>query len=101
MPTKKPRVTFTISEEQLSLVEDFQFSNKIKNQTQAILQLIDKGLEDFSVEALAENLVPPSLEDGDRELLDKFHSLDLIDRGRVLERIDILLGSEKYKQEAV
>lgn len=47
MPTKKPRVTFAISQEQLSAVENFQFDNKIKNQTQAILALIEKGLSDF------------------------------------------------------
>lgn len=47
MPTEKPRVTFTISRERLSELEAYQHDNKIKNQTQAILSLIEKGLSDF------------------------------------------------------
>lgn len=47
MPTDKPRVTFTISKEQLSKLESFKYENRIKNQTQAILTLIDKGLSDY------------------------------------------------------
>lgn len=47
MPTEKPRVTFTISKERLSELEAYQHDNKIKNQTQAILSLIEKGLSDF------------------------------------------------------
>ena len=44
MPTDKPRVTFAISEEKLAELEAYRYDNKIKNQTQAILSLIDKGL---------------------------------------------------------
>lgn len=47
MPTDKPRVTFAISEEKLTELEKYRFENKIKNQTQAILSLIEKGLSDF------------------------------------------------------
>ena len=44
MPTDKPRVTFAIDEEKLAKLESYRYDNKIKNQTQAILSLIDKGL---------------------------------------------------------
>ena len=44
MPTEKPRVTITMSQEQLDRVDDFRFSHKMKNQTQAILSLIESGL---------------------------------------------------------
>ena len=47
MPTEKPRVTFTISREKLSELESYQHDNKIKNQTQAILSLLDKGISDY------------------------------------------------------
>jgi len=47
MPTEKPRVTFTISQEKLDLVDTYRFDNKFKNQTQAILSLIEKGLSDL------------------------------------------------------
>ncbi len=48
MPTEKPRVTFTISPEKLSEVENYKFANRLKNQSQAILSLIEKGLSDYS-----------------------------------------------------
>ncbi len=47
MPTEKPRVTFTISQEKLDKVDAYRFDNKFKNQTQAILSLIEKGLADL------------------------------------------------------
>lgn len=50
MPTEKPRVTFTISKERLSDVEDYRFENKLKNQTQAILSLLEKGLSGIEKE---------------------------------------------------
>lgn len=45
MPTEKPRITITMSEDQLAQIEAYKFENKIKNQTQAILALIEKGMD--------------------------------------------------------
>lgn len=50
MPTEKPRITITMSEEQLGQIEDYKFGNKMKNQTQAILSLIEKGMESLDAE---------------------------------------------------
>lgn len=47
MPTKNPRVTFTLDQETLNRIDDFRFSDKSKNQTQAILRLLDAGLSAF------------------------------------------------------
>lgn len=44
MPTNKPRVTFAISPEELTALEDYQYANRIKSQSKAILALIEKGL---------------------------------------------------------
>ena len=44
MPTDKPRVTFTVSQDTLQKIDEFRFTTKAKNQTQAILALIEKGL---------------------------------------------------------
>lgn len=44
MPTEKPRVTFTLDKETLEKIDEFRFSSKSKNQSQAILSLIEKGL---------------------------------------------------------
>ena len=45
MPTVKPRVTIVMSEELLKQVDNYRFSHRIKNQSQAIAQLIAKGIE--------------------------------------------------------
>lgn len=42
----------------------------------------------------------PPITDEDKDLLDKYHKLDVFDRGRVIERIDTLLESDKYKEVA-
>lgn len=47
MPTEKPRITITMSDEQLDQIKEFQFSNKMKNQTQAILHLVELGFSEL------------------------------------------------------
>lgn len=59
MPTNKPRVTITMTEQELEAIEDYQYFNNKKNQTQAILDLIRKGLDEAeaaSTEISAEEL---------------------------------------------
>ena len=48
MPTEKPRVTITVSKEQLDEIEEYRYGNKMKNQTQAILSLVRLGLDELS-----------------------------------------------------
>jgi metal-responsive CopG/Arc/MetJ family transcriptional regulator len=43
----KPLITFTVDEELLKRIEDFQFDNRIKNRSQAITQLVLKGMEEM------------------------------------------------------
>lgn len=68
MPTEKPRVTFTISKEQLSELESYRFEHRYKNQTQAILSLIDKGLSDLETGSKK----APSYSDGALKLADDY-----------------------------
>jgi len=44
-PNAKPTITVTLDEELLKKIEDYQFENRIKNRSQAIQQLIIKGME--------------------------------------------------------
>lgn len=41
----KPTITLTIDEELLKLLEDYQFDNRIRNRSQAIAELLRKGME--------------------------------------------------------
>lgn len=46
--TEKPRFTVTVSDEMKKNIEDFFHSRKFKNQSQAVNQLIERGLDSFS-----------------------------------------------------
>lgn len=96
MPTKKPRVTFAISEEQLSEVESYRTSNKLKNQSQAILSLIEKGLSDFLPEKI-EKLNPP-LDKKEGKLVEMYQRLNEEGQERLLETADDMVRSGKYKK---
>ena len=61
MPTEKPRITFTLDEETLKAVDEYRFKYKKKNQSQAILSLIDLGMESLLSE-MEENKKAPKLE---------------------------------------
>ena len=50
MPTEKPRVTFTVSKETLDEIDRYRFASRSKNQSQAILSLIERGLENCEKE---------------------------------------------------
>lgn len=43
-PNAKPIINITIDEELLRKIEDYQFDNRIKNRSQAIAELLQKGL---------------------------------------------------------
>ena len=45
MSTEKPRFTVTVSDEMKKSIEDFFHSRKFKNQSQAVNQLIERGLD--------------------------------------------------------
>ena len=52
MPTDNPRITFTLSEDMRERIDEYRFSNRIKNQTKAIVDLINTGLQVVSDKAL-------------------------------------------------
>lgn len=47
MSTDKPRFTITIDEELLERLEDYRFENRCPNRTQAFLELLRKGLDEY------------------------------------------------------
>jgi len=46
MPTKRPQILLTLSEELLKKIEDFRFDNRIGSRSEAVRQLIEKGLKE-------------------------------------------------------
>ena len=50
MPTKQPVITMIFSEKLLNRVEDYRYENRIPTRTEAIRQLLEKGLEQYEKE---------------------------------------------------
>lgn len=75
MPTLNPRITFTVSDETMKAIDEYRFSHRMRNQTQAILSLIDLG---FKVLDGNEHIIEPSekLTDEDRRVLTAYNEAD-------------------------
>ncbi len=93
MPTMNPRITFTVSEETMKAIDDYKFSHRMKNQTQAILSLIDIG---FKVLEDKEPIEPAvKLSDEDREVLDAYHAADPVSRLYAMHILKMELPEKK------
>ena len=87
MPTLNPRITFTVSDETMKAIDEYRFSHRMRNQTQAILSLIDLG---FKVLDGNELIIEPAekFSDEDRRVLDAYHAADPVYQGIVLEILE-------------
>lgn len=50
MPTEKPRLTFALSEELREQINEYQFTHRVKNQSQAIISLLNMGIDAINQE---------------------------------------------------
>lgn len=86
MPTMNPRITFTVSEETMKAIDEYRFSHRLRNQTQAILSLIDIG---FKVLQGNEPIEPAEkLTDEDRRVLNAYHAAEPVYQGIALEILE-------------
>lgn len=51
MATEKPRILVTVDEDLLQEIDDYRFGNRIKTQSEAVRQLLLKGLEKVKKDA--------------------------------------------------
>lgn len=102
MPTDKPRFTVTVSDTMKKSIEDFQYSNRIRNQNQAVSQLIERGLDSLSNEPAKPSSIhsPKSVNDfscAEYEMVKKYRALD--EHGKGI--IDIVLQKEFERIESL
>lgn len=45
MATEKPRFTLTVPEDTLKKIDDFRFDNRYNSRTEAVLEIIRRGIE--------------------------------------------------------
>lgn len=92
MPTTNPRITFMVSDDTLKAIEEYRFEHRLRNQTQAILSLINLGFKaltgkDFSQET--------EISDEDRRILNLYHNTDPIFQNVALK---IMMDNPKAKE---
>lgn len=94
MPTIKPRVTITMDSEQLNKIEEYRFKHRCKNQTQAILSLIEAG---FSVLEISASNTPnkDAFSTDEMKIIKKYRKLDA--HGK--EMVDFVLEKESERCE--
>ena len=87
MPTLNPRITFTVSDDTMKAIDEYRFSHRMRNQTQAILSLIDLG---FQVLNGDEPVTEPDekLSDEDKRVLNAYHAADPVYQGIALEILE-------------
>lgn len=86
MPTMNPRITFTVSEETMKAIDEYRFSHRMKNQTQAILSLIDIGFKVLQEKGKIEPA--EKLTDEDRRVLKAYHAAEPVYQGIALEILE-------------
>lgn len=48
MPTDKPRFTITLDQELVDRINNYKYSHRMKNQNQAVVSLIEKGMDSLT-----------------------------------------------------
>lgn len=86
MPTDNPRLSFMVTHEMKDRITDYQFDHKCKNTSQALLELIQRGLEiiqdsgnskvDPEAQQVAINEIRTELTSDEITLLNCFRSLN-------------------------
>lgn len=95
MPTEKPRITITMSNDQLKRIEEYRYSGRLKNQTQAILSLIEKGYDALTENGgieIFDSKKAPSVSDEAMNLAQDYDNLDNWGRQAVRELADTELS---------
>ena len=95
MPTINPRITFTVSEEMLKRIDAYRFDNRIKNQTQAIVSLIDIGLA--SLNNGGKEPLDYSITDEEMHVVEAYRYADKKIRDAALNMLESYPEQKKHK----
>ena len=85
MPTMNPRITFTVSDDTMKAIDEYRFEHRMRNQTQAILSLIDIGFKALTGKDFPKE---PQITDDDMRILQIYHDADPIYREIALEILE-------------
>lgn len=102
MSTDKPRFTVTVSDEMKKSIEDFYHAKKFKNQSQAVNQLIERGLDSLLDEKLkvqnpSTSRIPHDFSVAELGMIKKYRALD--EHGK--ELVELVLDKELERVNSV
>ena len=98
MPTNKPRAMITFNDEELyKAVDEYRFAHRFRSQNEAVMDLINKGIERLMSETPIEPV--EKLTDEDRHVLNAYHAAEPVYQGIALEILESH-QAEKKKNHA-
>jgi hypothetical protein len=92
MPTTNPRITFTVSEDTMKAIDEYRFEHRMRNQTQAILSLIDLGFKALTGENFPQE---QQISDEDISLLNLYHNTDPLFQNVAVK---IMMDNQRQKE---
>ncbi len=96
MPTDKPRITITMSQEELKKINDYRYEHRLKNQTQAILSLVSLGLEEIAKKyPNSQDTAPETYSKEEKELIESYRALSQYGQKYTRETLKILKRAEQ------
>ena len=98
MPTRKPRFMVTVDEDLLAKIEDYRFNNRCKSQTQAINQLIDRGISVLMADIEAKKEEPVTMDglgEDERRFIEVWRDLNPANQRLLLEIGAVILRAQE------
>lgn len=98
MPTDKPRYTITVDPALQQQIEDYQFNNRFKSQTKAIIALMELGLKKLQADSPIEQSQPEAEEyaPDEQKLLEDYRTLN--DQGKEHIRVCMASAQALFKE---
>lgn len=100
MPTGKPRLMITVSDEMRRQIDDYRFAHRCKSTSQALNELIERGIEVLNPQPTAEQAEQPvtmdELSELEVEFMETFDALTEQNQ-RLLLGIGALILQEQQK----
>lgn len=99
MPTDKPRFTITVDPALMQEIEDYRYNHRIKNQTQAVISLMQRGLQEIMETEFSQPQQPVEQYSADeQQLIDDYREFNVEGKKKVRDYVADLADNPKYKK---
>ena len=99
MPTDKPRFTITVDPALMQEIEDYRYNHRIKNQTQAVISLMQRGLQEIMETEFSQPQQPVEQYSADeQQLIDDYREFNVEGKEKVRDYVADLADNPKYKK---